>query len=283
MGVQVYAGMLAQQPRRHVQLFRGAGRGEARGHRVEQTALAVPALDQRLAVAVAALGGVGQVVRRVAVHHHLAGDQAQVQAPGGLEQRFHRLPVHAAEDQRGGGAVAQQFLQEDLGDLVGMGLVTELALGGEGIGVQPVQQLFAVGGDHPGLREMDVGIDEAGGDQRVAVLEDLDVADLAEQGFGVTEASDLAVLHQQQAVLEVFVGAFDADLRGVGDAVQDGGAVGFGVAGHGSLEKGSWRSSRLAADAGSGGRSGFVGAARLRVSRVTLDGPCLRSRPKAAL
>ena len=38
---------------------------------------------------------------------------------------------------------------------------------------------------------MDVGIDEAGGDQRVAVLEDLDVADLAEQGFGVTEASDL--------------------------------------------------------------------------------------------
>ncbi len=162
MGVQVYAGMLAQQPRRHVQLFRGAGQGEARGHRVEQTALAVPALDQRLAVAVAALGGVGQVVRRVAVHHHLAGDQAQVQAPGGLEQRFHRLPVHAAEDQRGGGAVAQQFLQEDLGDLVGMGLVAELALGGEGIGVQPVQQLFAVGGDHPGLREMDVGIDEAG-------------------------------------------------------------------------------------------------------------------------
>lgn len=49
---------------------------------------------------------------------------------------------------------------------------------------------------------MDVGIDEAGGDQRVAVLEDLDLADLAEQGFGVTEASDLAVLHQQQAVLK---------------------------------------------------------------------------------
>jgi hypothetical protein len=104
------------------QLFRRAGRGEARGDRIVQAALAVPALDQRLAFGVAGFGGVGQVVRGVAVHHHLAGDQAQVQALGLFEQGVDRLRVHAAEHQRGGGAVAQQFLEEDLRHLVGVAL-----------------------------------------------------------------------------------------------------------------------------------------------------------------
>ena len=138
----------------------------------------MPALDQGLAVGVAAFGGIGQVVRGVAVHHHLAGDQAQVELFRSAEQRVHRLRVHGAEHQCGGGAGAQQFLEEDTGHIGGVGRVGELLLGGEGVGVQPVQQLLAVGGDHAGLRVVDVGVDEAGGDQRIAVFDHFHAAQL---------------------------------------------------------------------------------------------------------
>ncbi|MNP28141.1 hypothetical protein D3C76_1210910 [compost metagenome] len=114
-----------------------------------------------------------------------------------------------------------------------MGRIGELALGGEGVGVQPVQQLLAVGGDHAGLRVVDVGVDEAGDDQRVAVFDDLHAAYARQQVAGMADVDDLAVFHDQQAVFEVFVGVLGADLGGVGDAVQDGGAIGFDVGCHG--------------------------------------------------
>ncbi len=145
--------------------------------------------------------------------------------------------MHAAEHQRGGGAVAQQFLDENVGDFVGVGFVAELAFAREGVGVEPVQQLFAVGTDHAGLRQVDVGVDEARGDQRVLIVRDFDVRRQGRQQFaGVAEGADLAAIDHQQAVLEIFVGGFDPDFGGVGDAVQDGGAVGFASQRHeGSL------------------------------------------------
>ena len=170
--VHVHARVLLEQLAGQGQLFRRAGRCEPRGDGVVQAALAVPAFDQRLAFGITGLGSVGQVVRGVAVHHHLAGDQPQVQALGLFEQGIHRFRVHAAEYQCGGGAVAQQFLEEDLRHLVGVGLVGKLLFAREGVGVQPVQQLLAVGTDHAGLREVDVGIDETRGDQCVLVVLD---------------------------------------------------------------------------------------------------------------
>ena len=106
MGVQIHIRVFAQQLAGQGQLLRGAGRREARGDGVMQAALTVPALDQCLAFAVAGFGGIGQIVWGVAVHHHLAGDQTQVQVLCGLKQGIHRLRVYAAEDQGGGSAVA---------------------------------------------------------------------------------------------------------------------------------------------------------------------------------
>ncbi|MNO91496.1 hypothetical protein D3C76_830420 [compost metagenome] len=146
--------------------------------------------------------------------------------------------MHAAEHQGGGGAVAQQFLEEDLRHLVGVALVGELLFAGEGVGVQPVQQLFAVGADHAGLREVDVGVDEARGDQRVLVMLDRDIGVQGRQQFGgVAYGADAAVVDYQQAVLEVLMGSLQAHLGRVGDAVQDGGTVGFAGNGHNTLVK----------------------------------------------
>ncbi len=236
--VHVHARVLLQQLAGQRQLFRRTGRGKARGDCIVQAALAVPALDQCLAFGIAGLGGVGQVVRSVAVHHHLAGNQAQVQALGFLEQSIDRFRVHAAEHQGGGGAVAQQFLEENLRHLVGVALVGELLFAREGVGVQPVQQLFAVGADHAGLREVDMGVDEPRGDQRVLVVLDRDIGIQGRQQFGgVANGTDTAIVDHQQAVLEVFMGSLQAHLGRVGDAVQDGGTVGFAGNGHNTLVK----------------------------------------------
>ena len=43
----------------------------------------------------------------------------------------------------------------------------------------------------------------------------------------VADSADLTVLNHQQAVFEILVGRFYSDFGWVGDAVQDGGAVGF--------------------------------------------------------
>ncbi len=234
VGVHVQAGVFAIELAGQLQLLGGAGGGEARGHCVVQAALAVPALDQCLAVGIAGFGGVGEVVRGVAVHQYLAGDHAQVQCLGGFEEGVHGGGVHGAEHQGGGGAVAQQLAEEQVGHFAGVGRVGEGALGREGVGVQPVQQLLTVGGDHAGLRVVDVGVDETGGDQRVGVFEDLHAVELGQQVAGVADAGDAAILHQQDAVLEVFVGGLDAHFCRVGDAVEEGGAVG-NQTGHGSL------------------------------------------------
>ena len=232
VGVHIQVRVLAQQLAGQLQLLRRAGGGKARGDRIVQAALAVPALDQRLALGVAGFGGVGQVVRGVAIHQHLTGDHAQVELVGLLEEGVHRLRVHAAEHQGGGSAVAQQFLEEDRRHVAGVSLVFELPLGGEGVGVEPVQQLLAVGGDHAGLRVVDMGVDEAGGDQRVAVVLDVDAGQLGQQLGSRADLSDLAVFDQQDAVLEILIGLLDTDHGRVGEAVQDGGAVGFDVGGH---------------------------------------------------
>ena len=198
----------------------------------------MPTLDQRLAFGIAGFSRVGQVVRGVAVHHHLAGDQAQVQALGFFEQGIDRFRVHAAEHQRGGGAVSQQFLEENLRHLVGVVLVGELLFAREGVGVQPVQQLLAVRADHAGLREVDVGIDEAWGNQCVLVVFNQDAGIQGRQQLaGVANGADAAIVDHQQAVLEVLMGRLQAHLGRVGDAVQDGGTVGFAGNGHNTLVK----------------------------------------------
>ena len=128
----------------------------------------VPALDQRPRLPVALLRVFAQVVRRVSVHHHLSGDKAHVQAQGFGKQRLDRFRMQRAKHQRGGGAVAHQLLNEKFGDLFRVGFIGKLALHREGVGGQPLQQLFAKGADHLRLRIMDVGVDKTGQQQPTA-------------------------------------------------------------------------------------------------------------------
>ena len=220
-------------------MFRGAGRRKTRGDGVMQAAFPVPAFDQRLAFDVAGFGCVGQVFGGVAVHHHFAGDQAQVQSLCRFKQGIDRLRMHTAKHQRRSGAIAQQFLEENIGNFVSMCLVGELVFAREGVGVEPVEQLLAIGTNHPGLRKVDVRIDKARCDQGILVLGDVYVASqCCEQFAGRPDRFDLPVFHHQQTVFEVFIGGLDPDVGGIGNAVQNGGAVGF--TGHDNSQCVAW-------------------------------------------
>lgn len=150
----------------------GAGRRKARRDAVVLAAPLVPALDQRHAVAVAGLGGVQQRGRRVAVHHHLAGDHPRVEAGRLLEEGVHRLRMHGAIDHGRGGAAAQQFAQEHAGHALRVRRVGKLLLGHEGVLVEPFEQLLAVRGHHLGLRIVDMGVDETRADDAVRIVRD---------------------------------------------------------------------------------------------------------------
>src|SRR3546814_10269238 len=74
--------MLLQQRTGRLELRLARSDREARRHGVELAPAAVPALDERLRLGVAARGAVAERGGRVAVHHHLAGDHAGVAAVG---------------------------------------------------------------------------------------------------------------------------------------------------------------------------------------------------------
>ena len=132
----------------------------------------MPALNQFTRMLITLFRRFGQVFRRVAIHHHFARDQSHIQLLRGAEQRVDRLLMHGAEHQRGGGAVRQQLVQEERRHFCRVIGTVILALHREGILVEPLQQLFAKGADHLGLRIMNMGIDKAGHDQFTAQIGD---------------------------------------------------------------------------------------------------------------
>lgn len=226
MGVQVDAGILVQQARRRGQLLGRGGRREARGDRVLQAPVAVPALDQRAALGVATGRGIAQRRRRVAVHQHLAGDHPQAALLRGLEECLGGYRMDRAEHQRGSGAVAQQFVEEQLGLGGGVAGIGKALLGGKGVGFQPVQQLGAVGGDHSELRVMHMAVDEAGQQQALRMLLQRQVGGQLRQQVGcVIERAHVAVFDPQQAVLEILPGLV-AEFRRVAEEMQDPPAMG---------------------------------------------------------
>ena len=215
----------------HGQLGVGGGDGEARRDRIAQPSAAAPGADQAFRVGAAGLDGVGEAFGRVAVHQHLAGDQAHVARQGRFEKRVHRGLVDGSEDQGAGGPVAQQLVAEEGRGLVGVGAVGEGLFGGEGVAVQPVEQLRAPGGDDVGLRIVDVGVDEAGCDQLAGKGFDGGVfgESRGEVGIGA-EGRDVAVLDDQQTVRMIGEGLRRRGAAGVVQHVDQGGSV--GSAGH---------------------------------------------------
>ncbi|MNC37989.1 hypothetical protein D3C75_865760 [compost metagenome] len=79
-----------------------------------------------------------------------------------------------------------------------------------------------------------MGVDEAGGDQRIGPVAHLDRRRQARQQFGRrTQGANATLLDQQQAVLEMAVGGGDPDAGGIVQAVEQGGAIGLGSSRHG--------------------------------------------------
>jgi len=77
----------------------------------------------------------------------------------------------------------------------------EAAFLGEGIGIQPFEQVGGIRGDHLHLREMHMGVDQAGQDQVRAVIDhDRPFGRGGIDGGKVAHGDDLAVLDQQRAV-----------------------------------------------------------------------------------
>ena len=200
MRLHVEAGHLGHQPAGHRQLPGRAGRREAHRHRIGQPAALVPAADQVAAVALGARHVVAQAVGRVAVHQHLAGDQAHAAAVRAGQQRLGRADMHRREHHRAGAAVRQQRVEEQLGPGGGHRRIGVAHLGREGVGLQPVEQLGAVAGDDVELRAVHMGVDEAGHQQPAALVLDRPDRGVRREGRGRLDTGDAPGLDQQPVV-----------------------------------------------------------------------------------
>ena len=170
-GIRIIGG----EPSGARQLRVGGSRREARGDRVQQSLASMPCREEFACGTLAGLGGIAQILRAVSIHQHLACRHAHAASRGGLEEGLHRGGVHAAEHQRRCRAVAHELVEEELGHLACVRGVGESTLGGKGVVLQPVKQLPAARADDVGLRVVDVGIDESGHQDAVAMLDELSI------------------------------------------------------------------------------------------------------------
>ena len=188
-----HIGMRRDQRARAGELRVGGGQREARRDGITKPPAPAPPGDQRLAVGAAAFGRI--VKRRGAeIHQHLARDDPHVAGERRLEQRVDRGRMDGGKDQCAGGAVAQQLVQEEAGDFVGMGAVRKRRFGREDMAFEPFEQLRAVRSDPIGLRVMNMRIDEARDDEPGGKMLDRHVGEtLGEIGMS-TERHDQAIL-----------------------------------------------------------------------------------------
>ena len=82
---------------------------------------------------------VSQRLGAVTVHEHLARDEPHITRLGSLKNRVGRMRMDGAEYERRRGAIAQQFIDKNLGNFPRMIRVREFFLRGIGILVQPVE------------------------------------------------------------------------------------------------------------------------------------------------
>ena len=81
-----------------------------------------------------------------------------------------------------------------------MVLAGKALFGNEGVVVEPVDQLLAVGGNHLGLGVVHVAVDEAGHDDAVGVGLDGDITQCGQDLAGGAGLNDLAVFHDDDGV-----------------------------------------------------------------------------------
>ena len=143
VGLHQAIGVFGPQGAEGVQLVRRRGRREARGDDIGQPVLAMPALQQALAVVIGRAGGIAQGRGRIAVHAGLAGKGAQAAQAGGGEKGIDRGRVGGGVAAHRGGAMGQRKAEVTFGHVGGIGGVAKAHFLGEGVVVQPVDQPLA--------------------------------------------------------------------------------------------------------------------------------------------
>src|SRR5215831_7538574 len=116
-------GVLAPERARRLELGRRGGDRKARSDRIGQPVDPMPARDQRLGLLITALGGVLDRVRRIAIHHHLAGYHAK---RAGLRSRAERIDggwMRRAVDRSCGDAIAQALVEKAVSSRFGVRVV----------------------------------------------------------------------------------------------------------------------------------------------------------------
>src|SRR5690606_7357247 len=95
----------------------------------------------------------------------------------------------------------EHVAEELAGDLVGVGALAEAGLLGEHRAIEPVEQRAGGAADDAGLREVHVGVDEAGEDDPRAHVEDRLAGELPREGPHLEEGAVL--VEANQAIVEV--------------------------------------------------------------------------------
>ena len=173
MGLHQAIGVFGPERAQRVELGGRRGRREAWGDGVGQPVYPMPAPDQRAAVVIGRLRGVAQPLGRgVAIHAGLAGRQPHA-APLRLgKERVGAGGVNGAVRADGRRAVRRHQIEVERGDVRGIGRIGKAHFFGEGICVQPVDQPLAPAGDDRGLGIVGVGVDKAGQDDPVSVIDE---------------------------------------------------------------------------------------------------------------
>ncbi len=157
--------------------------------------------DEALAVAVEILRRVGVFGRRVTVDAGEAGDDAHVAPSRLLEKLLGRDRGRGREGLAGRRAAGKQRIQEAIHAVARIVAVPVFQLLGKDPLLQPGQKLLAIGADDPGLRQVDMAVDEAGKDDPIPDVGRLKARMARRHGFIGAEIVDQAVGHDQEAVL----------------------------------------------------------------------------------
>ena len=100
--------------------------------------------------------------------------------------------------------MAYQLIYKKLRYLLGILRIGKLALHREGVGGEPLQQLFAKGADHLGLRIVNVGINEP---RQQQLTPQIDIAlQGMQKGFPLLpwqQGDNFPLLQEQQAIIEI--------------------------------------------------------------------------------
>ncbi len=172
VGLHQAVGVFAPEGAEGLKLFGGGCRRETRGDDVGKAVPTVPLFQKRLAVVVGGSGRIAEAFGGIAVHAGLAGEKTHPAGLGGGEDGVHAGGMDRRVGGDGGGAAGENEVEVAVRDLGRVGGITEAHFLGEGVAVQPVDQPLAPGGDDGGLGVVDMGVDEAGGDEFCAVVVD---------------------------------------------------------------------------------------------------------------